>query len=334
MKKIIVTGGAGFIGSNFIKKIIDKEYKILNIDNLTYASNYMYIKKFENKKNYKFIKLNINNYDKVNKIIFDYNPDIILNFAAESHVDNSIIDSRNFINTNIFGVYNLLRSTDNLLKNKINKKNFKFVQISTDEVFGSLDKLTKPKIEESLLNPSSPYSASKSSADLLVNAWQKTYNIPSIITHCTNNYGPNQNNEKFIPKIISNAFKNKKIPIYGSGNQKRDWIFVDDHCEALIKIINSSKINKKYNISASNNITNKELVKIICNKIDNLFLTMNIKRNKTFKLVKYVPDRIGHDFRYALNSKKITDELNWRSKMNISDGLDITIKWYFDSYFK
>lgn len=330
MKKIIITGGSGFIGSNFIKKIVKNNYEIINIDNLTYASNYDYIKEYEKNKNYNFIKVDINNYSKLSNIIFKFLPDYIINFAAESHVDNSIKDSKNFIKTNIFGVYNLLRcSHEYLLLNNFKKK-FKFIQISTDEVFGSLGKNVKPKIENSILIPSSPYSASKASGDLLVNAWNHTYNLPTIITHCTNNYGPNQHKEKLIPTIINNALNNKPIPIYGSGKQMRDWIYVDDHCDALMKVMKFGKIGQKYNIGSNFTTTNLNLAKIICNKIDILINKNNSFNNKKINLIKHVLDRPGHDFRYALNTNKIYKELNWKSKTDINSGLDKTIKWYIE----
>jgi dTDP-glucose 4,6-dehydratase len=321
MKNIIITGGAGFIGSNFIKKIINSKYNLINIDCLTYASNLSYLKDIKNSKNYFFYKASILDEEKIVYVLKKFNPLYIFNFAAETHVDNSIKDSRAFINTNILGTYSLLNS---ILKTKHNlSKNFKFIQISTDEVFGDISKFKKKTLESDVYNPSSPYSASKAAADHLVTAWGRTYKIPYNITFSCNNFGPNQNNEKFIPVVIHNIVNNKRIPIYGNGSQMRDWIYVDDNIDGIIKIARSGKKNEKYNISGNNLLSNNQLVKIICNILIKKF---NFKK-EIFKLIYHVKDRPGHDIKYHQNSNKIK-KLGWRCNYNIFKGLEKTISWY------
>jgi dTDP-glucose 4,6-dehydratase len=321
MKNIIITGGAGFIGSNFIKKIINSKYNLINIDCLTYASNLSYLKDIKNSKNYFFYKASILDEEKIIYILKKFNPLYIFNFAAETHVDNSIKDSRAFINTNILGTYSLLNS---ILKTKHNlSKNFRFIHISTDEVFGDISKLQKKTLENDVYNPSSPYSASKASADHLVTAWGKTYKIPYNITFSCNNFGPNQNNEKLIPVIIRNIINDKRIPIYGNGSQMRDWIYVDDNIDGIIKIARFGKKNEKYNISGDNLLSNNQLVEIICNILIKKF---NFKK-EIFKLIYHVKDRPGHDIKYHQNSNKIK-KLGWKANHNIFKGLEKTISWY------
>ena len=321
MKNIIITGGAGFIGSNFIKKNINSKYNLINIDCLTYASNLSYLKDIKNSKNYFFYKASILDEEKIIYILKKFNPLYIFNFAAETHVDNSIKDSRAFINTNILGTYSLLNS---ILKTKHNlSKNFRFIHISTDEVFGDISKLQKKTLENDVYNPSSPYSASKASADHLVTAWGKTYKIPYNITFSCNNFGPNQNNEKLIPVIIRNIINDKRIPIYGNGSQMRDWIYVDDNIDGIIKIARFGKKNEKYNISGDNLLSNNQLVEIICNILIKKF---NFKK-EIFKLIYHVKDRPGHDIKYHQNSNKIK-KLGWKANHNIFKGLEKTISWY------
>ena len=321
MKNIIVTGGAGFIGSNFIKKIINQNFNIINIDNLTYAANINYLNEIKNNNNYFFYKTNILDEKKIIYILKKFNPLYIFNFAAETHVDNSIKDPSTFIETNILGTYSLLNA---VLKAKCNlKKNFKFIHISTDEVFGDVSKLTRKTLESDSYNPSSPYSASKASADHLVTAWGRTYNIPYNITFSCNNFGPNQNKEKFIPVIINSVVNNKKIPIYGNGNQIRDWVYVEDNVDAILKIAKIGTTNEKYNISAGNLFSNKRLVNIICNILIKKFrFPKNI-----YSLISYVKDRPGHDLKYSQNSIKIK-KLGWQTKHNIYQRLEKTISWY------
>jgi len=321
MKNLIVTGGAGFIGSNFIKKIINKRYNIINIDNLTYASNVNYLKNIKNKKNYFFYKVNILEKKKIIKIFKKHKPLYVFNFAAETHVDNSIKNSLKFIHSNILGTHSLLNCVLEL-KNELDK-NFKFIQISTDEVFGDTSDYKFSTLENDPYNPSSPYSASKASADHLVTAWGRTFKIPYNITFSCNNFGPNQNGEKFIPVIINNIINNKKIPIYGKGNQIRDWLYVEDNVDAILKIAKHGKKNEKYNIAANNLLSNKDLVKII---IELLVKKFNFDKN-VFKLIEYVKDRPGHDFKYNQNFNKLKI-LGWKPKYNIYQGLEKTISWY------
>lgn len=324
--KFIVTGGAGFIGFSFIKKILEnKKNKILNIDKLTYASNKKEIKKFIKYDNYQFKNIDICDFSKLNKIFLKFKPNYVLNFAAETHVDNSIMSSEAFIKSNYIGTYNLLRCSQNYFA-KINKKNkFIYFQISTDEVFGFLKKNENKFTEDNLLKPSSPYSASKAGADLLVKSWKLTYNLPTLISHCSNNYGPFQNKEKLIPKTIYSCINKNNIPIYGNGKQIREWIFVEDHVDAILHLLKFGKIGETYNIGSNYEIENIKLVKKICSIYKKLS-----KSSYDYKsLIKFVKDRPGHDFRYALNTKKLK-KIGWKSKFNFEKSLSNTISWYID----
>ena len=306
-KKILITGGLGFIGSNFILNLIKKfpQSKIINFDAKIIGSNKYNLISLKNNKNYNFIKGNINNKVLIEKFI--KSSDIIFNFAAESHVDRSIDNPRAFLQSNLLGVFQILEA--------IRKYDKKIIQISTDEVFGSLK--NESANEEYYLNPSSPYSSSKASAELLVKSYNKTYGIDSVITRCTNNYGPHQSPEKLIPKVILLALNNKKIPIYGTGKNIRDWIFVLDHCDAILKVYEKGRTGESYNISTNYEISNNTIVKKILKIL-----------NKPFSLIEYVNDRPGHDFRYSMNSNKIRNELRWKPKYNFEQGLELTIKWY------
>jgi len=318
MKKIIVTGGSGFIGSNLVNYLIKKKYFVINVDKLTYSSN-KYAHKEKNKKNYKFFKLDINNKIKFIKIIKKYNPVAIFNLAAETHVDRSIDGPKKFIQSNIYGVFNILEII-RYFKNK--NKNIKLIHVSTDEVYGDI-KNNQRSDENFNYKPSSPYSASKASADHLVKSYIRTYGINAVISNCCNNYGPFQFPEKLIPKMISNIFNNKPLPIYAKGKNSREWIHVNDHCEALLMLYLKGKSGENYNIGSELNLKNIDLVK----KIIKICRQHGIKIGKNAK-VKFVKDRPGHDFRYALNSKKISKKLNWRSKTKIDQGLKETVKWY------
>ena len=316
MKKIIVTGGSGFIGSNLVNYLIKKKYYVVNIDKLTYSSNKLDASR-RNKNNYKLIKLDINN-KKLIKIIKKYKPHAIFNLAAETHVDRSIDEPKNFINTNINGTFNLLESLRFLNKRKISPK---LIHISTDEVYGDI-KIGRVN-ENFMYAPSSPYSATKASADHLIKSYVRTYNLNAIISHCCNNYGPYQFPEKLIPKMIANIFRNKDLPVYARGQNSREWIHVYDHCEALFRLYLKGKTGESYNVGTNKNLKNIDLVK----KIIKICKSMHIKIGNKTK-IKFVKDRPGHDFRYALNNKKIQKKLKWRPKINFDQGLRQTIKWY------
>ena len=323
MKKIIVTGGLGFIGSNLIDLLIDRNYYIVNIDKVTYSSNYYNTKNYKNSKKYKFIKCDIKD-KKLKKIIFRYKPVCIFNLAAETHVDRSIDSPDSFIQSNIIGVFNLLECFKEFSK----KYKSKLIHISTDEVYG--DVLSGRSSENYPYQPSSPYAASKAASDHLVSSYVRTYKIPAIVTNCSNNYGPKQHPEKLIPKLIYNIINNKPLPIYGKGENSREWIYVKDHCEALLKVFLKGKIGEFYNIGSNKNLNNlqvtKELIKISKSIIK---LGRNVK-------ISFVKDRPGHDVRYALNSDKIKKTLGWKPKTNFRQGIYLTFDWYLKnkSYFK
>ncbi len=317
MKKIIVTGGSGFIGSNLVNYLIKKSYYVINIDKLTYSSNNYNKNKLPRNK-YKFLKFDINNKKKFKEILRKYKPECIFNLAAETHVDRSIDSPYQFIHSNILGVFNILEAIKNY--NKRNKK-IRLIHVSTDEVYGDIK--TKKSNEKFPYNPSSPYSASKASADHLIKSYIRTYNLPAVISNCCNNYGPYQFPEKLIPKMISNILSNKALPIYSKGQNSREWIYVDDHCEALYQIYKKGKIGESYNVGSNINLQNINLIKNI----------LNIFKKKGYKIgnkvkIKFVKDRPGHDFRYSLDSKKISKKIKWKSKISLNKGLNMTIDWY------
>ena len=324
MKTVIVTGGLGFIGSNLINILNSKNYFVINIDKLTYASN---LKNINSRiKNYKFYKGDINNKNLIKNILNKYNPSIIYNLAAETHVDRSIDGPKNFINSNILGVFNILESIKNH-KNKI-----KLIQISTDEVYGDIKKNYKSK-ENDAYNPSSPYAASKASGDLLIKSYIRTYKLNAIITNCCNNYGPNQYPEKLIPTIIYNLIKNKSIPIYGNGKNIREWIYVKDHCNALIKISKYGKSGENYNIGSDVVFNNIEITKKIISIFNNLNNNI-VPRN----IIYFTKDRPGHDLRYCLDSSKIKRLKKWECTSDFESKIKETIIWYTNkfetNYFK
>ena len=310
MLKILVTGGLGFIGSNFILYAIkhNPNFKIINVDAETIGSNKLNLVKLNHTKNYEYVKGNICNQKLMDRLISK--SDVVFNFAAESHVDRSIYDPRPFIDSNIIGVYTILEA--------VRKHKKRLIHISTDEVFGSLK--SGSANENFPFNPSSPYSSTKASAELLIKSYVTTFDVDIITTRCTNNYGPRQFPEKIIPKIIMLAIKNKEIPVFGTGKNIRDWIFVDDHCEAVMKVFKKGKAGNSYNIAGHNEMSNNYIVKRILKML-----------GKSTNLIKYVKDRPGHDFRYSLNSSKIQRELNWKPKYSFDRGLDITIKWYLEN---
>ena len=317
MHRVLVTGGLGFIGSNLIKLLIKQKYSVINIDKISYSSNFYNTKELKKNKKYKFIKCDIQNKKKILQILNKYKPLGIFNLAAETHVDRSIDGPQNFIYSNILGVFSLLESFKKYYKKN---KNIKLIHISTDEVFG--DVLKGRSKETNSYNPSSPYAASKASSDHLVSSYIRTYKIPAIITNCSNNYGPKQHPEKLIPKLIYNILNNRKLPIYGKGENSREWIYVSDHCEALLKIYKKGKIGQFYNIGSNQNLNNLEVTKKLLN-----IAKSKIKLSKNVK-IKFVTDRPGHDLRYALNSKKLIETLNWKPKTSFKKGLELTFMWY------
>ncbi len=317
--KLFITGGYGFIGSNFINLVSEMGHTVLNIDNVTYAANRDNIKMRSNIKN---VEIDIVDYNLLEKTILDFKPDAIIHFAAESHVDNSIENPYVFLNTNIFGTYNLLQACSKL------KNDFHYVHISTDEVFGELGEKGF-FTEQTSYDPKSPYSASKASSDHLVRAWTNTYDFPATIVNCCNNYGPNQHKEKLIPKIITNCLKGIDIPIYGSGENIRDWIFVEDFCKAILLIINKKNIslNSTFCIGASEELTNIDITRKICGIINENF---DLQHN-CLDLITYVDDRLGHDFRYAIDASKIINELGWNPDNTFQQGIQKTIDYYKDN---
>ena len=329
---ILVTGGSGFIGSNFIQYLINhSDYKkIINLDKLTYAGNSDNLINIENDPRYKFVKGDICNRDFINKIFHDYKPITIVHFAAESHVDRSIDGPKDFIDTNIIGTYNLLQESLNIYSklNKESKSFFKFHHISTDEVFGSLGK-SGYFTEDTAYDPSSPYSASKASSDHLVRAWHRTFGLPITISNCSNNYGPYQFPEKLIPLMIINCLSNKQLPVYGKGDNVRDWLYVEDQCKAIDLILKDGAIGETYNIGGNNEIKNIKIVKSICSILDTLEPTKSLKQYSD--LITFVSDRPGHDFRYSIDTTKIKNELNWGPEESFDTGLLKTIKWYLDN---
>ena len=324
-KNIIVTGGLGFIGSNLIELLIKKDYSVINIDKVSYSSNFYNTKEFKKNKKYKFIKCDLKNQKKIKKIFKTFKPIAIFNLAAETHVDRSIDSPRQFIDSNIIGVFNLLEAFKNYFK--INKKTL-LIHISTDEVYG--DVLRGRSNENYPYKPSSPYAASKASSDHLVFSYIRTFKIPAIITNCSNNYGPRQHPEKLIPKLIYNILNNKSLPIYGNGKNSREWIYVTDHCKALFKIFKEGKIGEFYNIGSNKNFNNIEITK---NLLDIAKKYLKIGRKVKINFIK---DRPGHDLRYALNSNKIIKNLNWKPLINSKKGLEKTFLWYLHNiqYFR
>jgi dTDP-glucose 4,6-dehydratase len=328
--RILVTGGCGFIGSNFIHHLIKStDDDVLNIDKLTYAGNLENHSLIEQNKKYTFKQVDICDYLLLSNIIYDFKPDTIVHFAAESHVDRSINSPMSFVNTNLVGTATILRAClDYWTKQKRilnNNLNFKFLHISTDEVFGSLEGNGLFN-EESSYNPSSPYSASKAGADHLVRAWNRTYAFPSLITNCSNNYGPYQFPEKLIPLMIAKCIDQEPLPVYGDGLNIRDWLFVQDHCEAIYEVLLKGEIGETYNIGGNNEVKNIDIVNTICSLLDKIKPRNNGEAYS--KLISFVKDRPGHDFRYAIDCSKIKNKLTWMPKENFNSGILKTIEWY------
>lgn len=329
---ILVTGGAGFIGSNFILNWLNySNEKLVNFDKLTYAGNLQNLQAIEKDTQYLFVKGDINNSEQIFDLLRNNEIRAVLNFAAETHVDRSIDAAGVFVQTNIIGTFKLLETIklywSGLSGNT--KQSFRFIHISTDEVYGSLEKSAAPFTEFSRYDPSSPYSASKASADHLVNSFHRTYNVPAIITHSSNNYGPHQFPEKFIPVCIHHALVGKPIPIYGNGQQIRDWLYVEDHCRAIHYILDKGKVGERYNIGGGNEKTNLEVVSAICRILD-LSMPRNDGRSYA-EQITYVNDRPGHDVRYALDTSKLLHEINWRPIETFDSGIIKTVQWYLDN---
>lgn len=316
MKNILVTGGAGFIGSNFIKyTLYNYNYNVVNFDKLTYAGNLENLVDVEFNERYRFVKGDICNKEEVERAVDENETDTIINFAAESHVDRSILGAEEFINTNVMGTHVLLEVVKE-------KKLEKYLQVSTDEVYGSLpeDKKEIKFTEKTPITTNSPYSASKASADLLCNSFYHTFGLPILITRCSNNYGPYQFPEKLIPLMIVNALEGEKLPVYGDGKNIRDWLYVEDHCSAIMKVLENGKFGEVYNVGGNNEWYNIDIVKLILKKL-----------NKSDSLIQYVKDRPGHDRRYAIDSTKMMTELGWKPKYDFEEGIEHTIKWYVEN---
>ena len=331
-KIFFITGGCGFIGSNFIRYLLENTdvKHIINLDKLTYAGSTSNLKEFNSDSRYIFIEGDITDAKLVYSLFQNHNPDCLVHFAAESHVDRSIDGPDEFINTNIIGTFTLLEESlryyKSLSKNSVTE--FLFHHISTDEVFGSLGK-TGSFTENTPYDPSSPYSASKASSDHLVRAWNHTYSLPTLITNCSNNYGPYQFPEKLIPLMIINCINNNELPIYGDGKNIRDWLYVEDHCEALYAVLKRGKSGETYNIGGNEEQTNLNIVNIICEILDDNKPSSKLSSYK--ELITYVKDRPGHDFRYAIDASKIKNELGWQPKYNFKDAISNTIDWYLEN---
>lgn len=327
--KILVTGGAGFIGSALVRLAVERGHSIINVDALTYASNLENIKSVSAHANYFFEKSDIRNRDDLDLIFKAHQPEVVVHLAAESHVDRSIDGPKEFIETNVMGTFNMLEAARYYWISIGCPDNFRFQHVSTDEVFGSLQDDSDAQFTETTpYDPRSPYSASKASSDHLVRAWYKTYKLPVVLTNCSNNYGPFHFPEKLIPLIILNALQNKPIPIYGNGGNIRDWLFVDDHADALLTVLQKGQVGRSYNIGGENECTNIDIVTKLCSILDRL-KPKNI--GSYSDLIGFVKDRPGHDKRYAIDPSRIRQELGWTPSTSLDDGLEKTAKWYLDN---
>jgi len=333
-KIIFVTGGAGFIGSAVIRYLINEtSHNVVNIDKLTYAGNLLSLSDIEADEKYTFIHADICDSIKMREVFSVYKPDIIMHLAAESHVDRSIDGPSEFMQTNIIGTYTLLEAARGYWSklDEMSKKNFRFHHISTDEVYGDLGCTGELFTESTAYDPSSPYSASKASSDHLVRAWQRTYGLPTVITNCSNNYGPYHFPEKLIPLVILNALSGKNLPIYGDGSQVRDWLFVEDHARALVTVASNGKVGETYNIGGHNEIKNIDVVTTICSILDDVIKNKPNDIVNFAELITFVADRPGHDLRYAIDASKIYRELNWQPQESFESGIRKTILWYLEN---
>ncbi|MFL1010588.1 dTDP-glucose 4,6-dehydratase [Flavisericum labens] len=327
MKKILITGGAGFIGSHVVRLFVNtyKKYKIYNLDALTYAGNLENLKDVEDEPNYNFIRGDINDIEFINDLFKKHQFDAVIHLAAESHVDRSITDPLAFVRTNVFGTVNLLNAAKETWKD--NFENKLFYHVSTDEVYGSLGQ--KGLFTETTpYDPNSPYSSSKASSDHFVRAYGETYKLPYLISNCSNNYGPNQFPEKLIPLFINNIIDNKPLPVYGNGNYTRDWLYVIDHAIAIDKVFHYGNQSETYNIGGFNEWKNIDLVKVLCAQMDK---RLGRAKGSSENLITYVKDRPGHDLRYAIDASKINKELGWKPSVTFEEGLEITIDWYLNN---
>jgi dTDP-glucose 4,6-dehydratase len=327
MNTILITGGAGFIGSHLVRLFVNKypNYKIINLDKLTYAGNMNNLRDIENAENYEFVKADIVNAEKMYEVFEKYQPDAVIHLAAESHVDRSITNPNEFIFTNIVGTANLLNAARKLWGDNFDDK--RFYHVSTDEVYGSLGE-TGFFLETTSYDPRSPYSASKASSDHLVRAYNHTYKLPVVISNCSNNYGSYQFPEKLIPLFINNIKTNKALPVYGKGENIRDWLWVEDHCRAIDVIFHNGADGDTYNIGGHNEWTNIDLIKLLCKIMDK---KLGRKEGESEKLISYVTDRAGHDMRYAIDSTKLQNELGWKPSLQFEEGLEKTVDWYLEN---
>jgi len=329
MKTFFITGGAGFIGGNFILNLMkSSQAKVINYDKLTYAGNLDTLSSIENNPNYTFIEGDICDKDNLSKLFNTQQIDYIVHFAAESHVDRSIDSPGDFIQTNVLGTFELLEATRNYIAYKTQNKNFRFLHVSTDEVYGSLGE-TGLFNENTPYAPNSPYAASKASSDHLVRAYFKTFDLPVLTTNCSNNYGPYQFPEKLLPLMIHNALKGKPLPIYGDGKQIRDWLFVEDHCKAILQVLETGKPGEVYNIGGHNEKSNLEVIQELCHILDELLPNSKFRPHQD--LIHFVKDRPGHDRRYAIDATKIQTELKWKPQESFETGLRKTVKWYLSN---
>ena len=326
MLKILITGGSGFIGSALAKLAISLGHKVINLDALTYAGSSKNLLNLEDNPNYFFEHKDIVDLNSLEECFKEHMPDAVMHLAAESHVDRSIEDPAVFINTNIIGTFNLLEVSRNHWEKRSRDKEFRFLHVSTDEVFGSLVENEKKFIESSPYAPNSPYSSSKAASDHLVRAWFKTYDLPVLTTNCSNNYGPYQNTEKLIPSTIIKALSGEKIPVYGKGQNIRDWLYVEDHVKALMQVLTKGKLGRMYNIGGNNEVRNIDLVKKICN-----LLKKESSSYEYSELIEFVDDRPGHDRRYAIDSTRIMTEIGWQPEVDLEKGLKKTIDWYISN---
>ncbi len=328
LKTLLVTGGAGFIGSALIRKAIAKGYRVVNIDCLTYAANLENLRSVKDSSNYQFEQVSINDRPALKEVVLQHKPDGIIHLAAESHVDRSIDAPQIFLETNVIGTANLLELSRDYLETYRGPNAFRFLHVSTDEVYGDLT-LNEPAFTElHPYKPSSPYSASKAASDHLVRSWGRTYGLPVLISNCSNNYGPFQFPEKLIPVTILRALQKKPLPVYGTGENIRDWLYVDDHADALLTIIERGRPGETYNVGGDSEKTNIDLVKMICQ-----ILSEEVPQDWQYEdLITFVDDRPGHDLRYAINAQKIKTELDWTPSVSIESGLRNTVKWYVDNH--